>query len=464
MEASFELHDSTDWLSTSLPAFEPLEASLRCEVCKEFYANPVITSCSHTFCSICIRRCIATDGKCPACKSACQADKLIPNITVREIAAKFQDARPKALELARTQPKDSGETPTSRRKRKREGSDADERRRNTRSRQTRSSTRRDDKTSMTDDVPVVIPDSEDEQDEYVPDGMVKCPICSKPMKEEVVFNHIPVCPAAQEDDRARNTRSRNNYAFPNALQSRPKDSAPPPTRLSGLQYSMLNEKNMRKKLQELGIPTWGTKPLMIKRHQEWLNLYNANCDASETVRKSKRDLLKELDEWERTQGGSAGTKESHIMRKDFDGQTHATTHKSQFDDLIANARKRAKEAAKAKEKQGEEASNVGTNASQPQPESKNTTEPLRPYEHNEAALSTIREKVEEANRSDSAFPALDQETKNANARAAPTLQSEESLGFDAPDHNPFESPTRKVPMFKMPEEPVLDVESSTAIQ
>jgi hypothetical protein len=112
MESTFALPDSTDWLVTSLPAFEPLEAALRCEVCKEFYNNPVITSCTHTFCSLCIRRCIANDGKCPACKSACQADKLQPNIAVREIATKFQDARPRALELARVKDKDDVETAT----------------------------------------------------------------------------------------------------------------------------------------------------------------------------------------------------------------------------------------------------------------------------------------------------------------------------------------------------------------
>lgn len=211
MESTLELPDSTDWHATSLPAFEPLEAALRCEVCKEFYHNPVITSCAHTFCSLCIRRCIAVDGKCPACKSACQADKLQPNIAVREIATRFQEARPKALELARAKDNDDGETatPASGRKRKRDAADGEEEgRRTTRSRQTRRSTRLGNE-SITDDMPVVIPDSDEEnEDEFVPEGMVPCPICKKPMKEEAVFNHIPVCPAAQDDVGTRKTRSR----------------------------------------------------------------------------------------------------------------------------------------------------------------------------------------------------------------------------------------------------------------
>ena len=131
---------------------------------------------------------------------------------MREIATKFQDARPKALELARVKNKDDDETRplVSGRKRKRQEPEGDgEGRRVTRSRQTRSSKRLEEEGSVTDDLPVVIPDSEEEQeDEYIPDGMVPCPICKKPMKEEAVFNHIPVCPAAQEDDGLRKTRTR----------------------------------------------------------------------------------------------------------------------------------------------------------------------------------------------------------------------------------------------------------------
>jgi DNA repair protein Rad18 len=207
MDLSNDLPDSTDWIATSLPAFEPFEAALRCEVCKEFYTNPVITSCSHTFCSLCIRRCIGVDGKCPACKSACQADKLMPNIAVREVAARFQEARPKALELARRDKEDDEEHRIGR-KRKRESPevDEDEPARQTRARQTRRSTRRGDATG-TDDTPFVITIDEGERnDDYVPEGMAKCPICQELMKAHLVFDHVNTCTG--ESNRSHNTRSR----------------------------------------------------------------------------------------------------------------------------------------------------------------------------------------------------------------------------------------------------------------
>lgn len=212
MDASFDLPDSTDWLSTSLPTFEPLEAALRCEVCKEFYSNPVITSCSHTFCSICIRRCITADGKCPSCKASCPSDKLAPNIAVRQVVLRFQEARPRALELARAG-KEEGATTSKVAKRKLEDTDLEEgeKTRQTRSRRVQSRNIRSKEED--EDTPIVIVDSEDDDgdEEFLPEGMAKCPICSKQMKAEQVYNHLDVCPG-QNLSQGRSPRSRYAHA------------------------------------------------------------------------------------------------------------------------------------------------------------------------------------------------------------------------------------------------------------
>jgi DNA repair protein Rad18 len=200
------LPDSTDWLSTSLPAFEPLEAALRCEVCKEFLSNPVITSCSHTFCSICIRRCIATDGKCPSCKSACSSDKLAPNIALREVVMRFQESRPVALAMARAD-KEQEAQPAGSKKRKLDDTDIEDGEpvRQTRSRQTRSKGNRSEGAG---DAPIEIADSEDDADgDFLPEGMSKCPICNTVMKMEQVYNHLDICPG-QSASQGRSTRSR----------------------------------------------------------------------------------------------------------------------------------------------------------------------------------------------------------------------------------------------------------------
>ena len=118
-------------------------------------------------------------------------------------------------------------------------------------------------------------------------------------------------------------------------------------RLPSLSYSILSDNALRKKLNALGIPNWGPKQLLIRRHTEWLNLWNSNCDSSRP--RSKRDLINDLDVWERTQGGQAPNNlgnvqngPNSVMNKDFDGVAWAATHSDDFDDLIAKARQRTK--------------------------------------------------------------------------------------------------------------------------
>jgi E3 ubiquitin-protein ligase RAD18 len=101
---AYDIPDSTDWLNTPLASLMPVEAALRCHVCKDFYNSPMLTQCSHTFCSLCIRRCLTSDGKCPLCRMLNQESKLQGNWALREVVDAFVRARPALLEVARTPP------------------------------------------------------------------------------------------------------------------------------------------------------------------------------------------------------------------------------------------------------------------------------------------------------------------------------------------------------------------------
>jgi E3 ubiquitin-protein ligase RAD18 len=111
-----------------------------------------------------------------------------------------------------------------------------------------------------------------------------------------------------------------------------------------MNYSLLKDIQLRKKFRDLGIPDWGPRQLLQRRHTEWMNLWNANCDS--TFPKTKKDLLRELDIWERTQGGFAPTQSSlmptnTVMAKDFDAAQWSVNHETDFKRLIANARKKS---------------------------------------------------------------------------------------------------------------------------
>ncbi|KAF2772893.1 DNA repair protein rad18, partial [Teratosphaeria nubilosa] len=343
MDPSMDIPDATDWLNTPLRQFSDLESALHCEICKEFYDTPMITSCSHTFCSKCIRTSLSADGKCPACRTADQASKLRNNWALQTVVATFLAARPEALSLARREQELAAQSHRpGKRKREVTGPD-DMEQTGGEGRTTRSKSRR---VAASQPEAIEIGDSDEGGDadfepELPPDGLVECPLgCGKRMKIEQVEPHLDRC----EDEKKQASRAKPRTSVNGFGHSRSSSQhrAKPQERLAELNYSLLKDQAMRKKLEELGIPTSGSKQLMVRRHTEWVNIWNANCDSNNP--RSKRELLRELDAWERTQGSKAppaqNTSASAIMRKDFDGNGWAKKNKDEFSRLIADARRK----------------------------------------------------------------------------------------------------------------------------
>lgn len=204
------------------------------------------------------------------------------------------------------------------------------------------------------------------------DGLVACPGCGKRMKEEVVFTHLDHCASIGGSEVPDNTIPTNSIHRPPPQQQQqprttitytPSDSLSSSKaceRLPTLAYSMLNDTALRKKLQALGISSQGPKPLLQKRHTEWVNLWNANCDSRDP--KPKRRLLEELDVWERTQGrqilqgmnaAAGGGQGTGVMAKDFDGESWIRSNKNNFAELVRKAREKKARAPPAEEKRNE---------------------------------------------------------------------------------------------------------------
>lgn len=106
---------------------------------------------------------------------------------------------------------------------------------------------------------------------------------------------------------------------------------------------MLKDGPLRKKLTDHGLSAAGSRQLLVQRHTEWITLWNANCDA--TKPKTKGELKREMDVWERSQGGQARPRENHlngaqIKDKDFDGAAWSNKHDGDFRTLIENARRK----------------------------------------------------------------------------------------------------------------------------
>ncbi|KAI1172677.1 hypothetical protein F4777DRAFT_495842 [Nemania sp. FL0916] len=407
--------DATDWLSTPLPGLAAVEAALRCQVCKDFYKTPMLTTCSHTFCSLCIRRALSSDSQCPLCRAEDQEVKLRNNWSMEEAVAAFSQARSAVLEFAR---KPSPETVRARSpKRKADHADAADRRdeqlsssQQRSSKRLRSSARlnkaRSTETASqeayiyVDDaepevVPAPMPASDPtpeppafDIDVERNDGLVACPICWRRMKPLQVDRHIdtscPGEPQPQPDPKPSAQSSQRNAskqpqpksisissAFaPSSkpfLPAQPSKPQPPPKRLPPLNYKMLRDQQMRKELVNLGLSTVGNRPMLERRHSEWALIWNANCDSQRP--RSRAELLHDLNIWERTSGahasstgsrfagnnssgsGSGSGAGAQLRDKDFDVTAWSANHDNSYRDLIASAR-RTRAQAQAKADEG----------------------------------------------------------------------------------------------------------------
>lgn len=174
-------------------------------------------------------------------------------------------------------------------------------------------------------------------------------MCQRRMKEWQVFAHLESCPgpdaptASPRIPNLNNDATQTQQAQPTGQMQRQQQNTL--ERLPSLSYSIFKEQALRKKLAELGISNQGPRPLLERRHREWLTIWNANCDAAQPRRRAA--LLHDLDVWERTQGGRAATTalgraaqaSAAIRDKDFDGAAWASRHGDSFKDLIADARR-----------------------------------------------------------------------------------------------------------------------------
>ncbi|KAF3767511.1 hypothetical protein M406DRAFT_252418 [Cryphonectria parasitica EP155] len=371
---AYDVSDPTDWFGTPLSSLMQVEQSLRCHVCKDFFQSPLITSCSHTFCSLCIRRALNTDGKCPLCRTPDQESKLRGNWAIREAVEAFVSSREVMLDLARRPL--AGETsagPFATTKRKaREGSTNGE----STSKRTRMSTRSSSARAAITTAAMMeqeadVPEAE-EVEEYVPacvtdDGLVACPICQWRMKPERVDKHLDTDCPGEPQPQPSPSKTKKTFGLPSA-----RSSGTPPAitfeRIPSTNYSLLNDTKLKKKLADLGIPTWGSRLLLEKRHKEWVMIWNANCDSARP--KTKRELMQDLDTWERTQGGNASTMSlsanlgAQIKDKDFDGAGWSAKHNNSFNNLISQARKSHK---KVEDRTRDVASSFGDKTDSEQP-------------------------------------------------------------------------------------------------
>ncbi|ORX61126.1 hypothetical protein BCR36DRAFT_315413 [Piromyces finnis] len=225
------------------------------------------------------------------------------------------------------------------------------------------------------------------------DEFVQCPLCLQNIQVKRLNRHMDLnCPKESPlNDPSNNSlnffmsssKSDNDSAWKNKIFSNPivKPKIKNKTqKLRSLAYNLLTESKLRKILKDLKIPSHGDKILMQKRHAEYVNIFNANCDLDHP--KSHQRLVEELKRWEKINfetsspfskhnsfpksffssrhnnghnisANSSGSSQNDIDLEEInkEHQSYLQSHKSDFDYLIKQIKKREKKKDSSEDKE-----------------------------------------------------------------------------------------------------------------
>ncbi|KAN0064641.1 E3 ubiquitin-protein ligase rad18 [Thecaphora frezii] len=395
-----DVGDPSDW-PAGCEVVKALDSSLRCDLCFDIFTAPVsLKTCSHTFCSTCIRTHINQPGSsgafCPKCRQNKAYDsELLPVTALETTAESWRKMRPFVMDLwKRVQEADklrsqalqqsvgsAGTGPSRNGKRKADEQPIEARRRSSRVRSQRNpsaamATATSFDVGASVDSAYVLSDDDDEAGDasYHEDGgggatangrgsaaaegrehhdlksddQVACPICEHRFTVVALNAHLdknkcyPGCPApsAQERGLALRPKPQAGASGTAAWFAKAADAAASSSssakRLHRPQYSLKSERDLRKLLESLGLPTTGDKEKLAERHRQYVNLYNANLDAAPANRRSEAKLRRELAEWERARDVRGGA-----LLTDKKSQGWLAENRAQYNDLIAQARETA---------------------------------------------------------------------------------------------------------------------------
>ncbi|XP_062391028.1 zinc-binding protein A33-like [Sardina pilchardus] len=72
-----------------------LEEDFSCPVCTEIYKDPIILSCSHSVCKVCLQQFWDSKGsrECPVCRNKSSMDSLLPNLALKNLCETFLQER-----------------------------------------------------------------------------------------------------------------------------------------------------------------------------------------------------------------------------------------------------------------------------------------------------------------------------------------------------------------------------------
>lgn len=340
-----------------LAVMKAVDDLLRCGICFEYFnIAMMIPQCSHNYCSLCIRKFLSYKTQCPTCCVAVTEPDLKNNRVLDELVKSLTFARNHVLQFALESPPISPASSSSKKPAARvdppggarqplkqgmrllesflprEASGAA-----AREKQSRASPRKEARAAAKSRESASSASSGSDTPSTStpkPSPRVDCPVCSVSIPENHINKHLDCC--LSRGEKMESLRSSTNKRKP----------------LPKTVYTLLTDRELRRKLRQHGLSVHGTKQQLIRRHQEFVHMYNAQCDALHP--KSAAEIVQEIENMERTRMRLEASRLSesimvftkHQTEKEIDEihSKYRKKHQNEFQLLVDQAKKGYKRA------------------------------------------------------------------------------------------------------------------------
>ncbi|XP_017568136.1 E3 ubiquitin-protein ligase RAD18 isoform X1 [Pygocentrus nattereri] len=378
-------------LPPNLSCLKTIDTLLRCPICFDFLNISMMTQCSHNFCSLCIRKFLSYKLLCPVCNTPMTEQDLRNNRILDDIVQSFQTARQQLSQANFDSPPISPKTPSVALKGKaarqkcprKEGTPlthffhkrppatpssgvqtnpilscpvkeepmevcvqvlGDLKRESTEAQSARVKEEKMDVSAFPSTSQVANPVVK-----------VECPVCGVGVSQQHINKHLDTC--LMRGEKKEGLRRSDQLGSPSSAIVVPNSGKRRP--MAKVVYTLLTMAELKRRLRECHLPTQGSRDQLIRRHQEFTHIYNAQCDALNP--RSSEDIAKEVENNEKIKNQlDTKSKPAIAITKNQTAeeieQLHANyrkQHSSEFSRLITQVRGRMETSRRTQIKQEE---------------------------------------------------------------------------------------------------------------
>ncbi|CAG5981387.1 unnamed protein product [Menidia menidia] len=378
-------------LPPSLACLKNVDTLLRCPICFDFLSISMMTKCSHNFCSLCIRKFLSYKLQCPVCNMQMTEQDLRNNRLLDDLVANFQAARQELSKAHFESPPISPKTPASAvkcktpRERGQKPSSSimsqffQKKSRTTPNKETHEdaqpcnasdpylSSGKAQHLVIVKEEPIDVEDTstlslKPVKEEHTasqsfsgsfqaahslspskdmkPVIKVECPVCSVSVAQHFINKHLDTClSSGEKKESLRSSFSKKRHP------------------MAKLVYNLLSVQELKRRLKECHLSVQGSRDQLIRRHQDFVHIYNAQCDSLNP--KSVEEIAKEVEANEKIRNQLQGkTKPVMVFSKNQSEKeieemhsNYRKQHSSDFSRLIAQVRGRLQATKQAPVKQ-----------------------------------------------------------------------------------------------------------------